>query len=103
MNDLVAKNTWSFVPQKIGRWWDRKDTEIDIVAVDENSRSIIFGECKYTNKETDVNVYYSLLEKIKKVDWNKDTRNEYFVFFSINGYTEKFKELAEKNKNIILV
>ncbi len=103
MNDLIAKNTWSFVPQKIGRWWDRKDTEIDIVAVDENTKSIIFGECKYTNGETDVSVYYALLEKIKKVDWNKDTRNEYFVFFSINGYTEKFKRLAEKNKNIILV
>ena len=103
MNDLIANNTWSFVPQKIGRWWDRKDTEIDIVAVDENSKSIIFGECKYTNKETDVSVYYALLEKIKKVDWNKDTRNEYFVFFSLNGYSEKFKELAEKNKNIVLV
>lgn len=103
MNDLVAKNTWSFIPQKIGRWWDRKDTEIDIVAVDESSKSIIFGECKYTTKETDVSLYYELLEKIKKVDWNKDTRTEYFVFFSINGYTEKFKELAEKNKNIILV
>ena len=64
MNDLIANNTWDFVPQKIGRWWDRKDTEIDIVAIDENSDSIIFGECKYTNKEMDVDVYYALLEKI---------------------------------------
>ena len=46
MNELVAQETWDFVPTKIGRWWDRTDTEIDIVAVDENSDNIIFGECK---------------------------------------------------------
>lgn len=103
MNDLIANNTWDFVPQKIGRWWDRKDTEIDIVAIDENSDSIIFGECKYTNKEMDVDVYYALLEKIKKVDWNKNSRNEHFVFFSLNGYTDKFKKLAEENENVLLV
>ncbi|MBO5857116.1 MAG: hypothetical protein J6Q87_02590 [Clostridia bacterium] len=50
----------------------------------------------------DVDVYYALLEKVQKVDWKKDSRSEHFVFFSLNGYTEKLKELAEKNKNIVL-
>ncbi len=50
----------------------------------------------------DVDVYYALLEKVQKVDWNKDSRNEHFVFFRLNGYTEKLKELAEKNRNIVL-
>ncbi|HCW33390.1 MAG TPA: hypothetical protein DGG22_02355 [Ruminococcaceae bacterium] len=72
----------------MGKWWDRKDTEIDIVATD-NSNNIIFGKCKYTKKPLDVIVYYDLLEKAKKVNWNKRNRNEYFVFFCINGYTEK--------------
>ena len=40
-------------------------------------------------KPLDVNVYYDLLEKAKKVNWNKQNRNEYFVFFCINGCTEK--------------
>ena len=102
MNQLIVNDTWDFVPTKIGRWWDRADTEIDIVAVDENSNNIIFGECKYTNDKMNVDVYYNLLEKIKKVNWNKSNRDEHFVFFSFNGYTDKMKKLAEEKGNIIL-
>jgi len=47
-------------------------------------------------------VYYNLLEKAKKVNWNKQNRNEYFVFFYINGYTEKMQNLAKENSNIVL-
>lgn len=102
MNQLVAKGTWDFLPTKIGRWWDRADTEIDILAVDENSNNIIFGECKFTNGKMNVDVYYDLLEKIKKVKWNISNRNEYFVFFSFNGYTDKMKKLAAEKDNIVL-
>ena len=41
--ELIIKNTFGFTPTKIGKWWDRKDREIDIVATD-NSYNIIFGE-----------------------------------------------------------
>ena len=99
--ELIIKNTFGFTPTKIGKWWDRKDTEIDIVATD-NSNNIIFGECKYTKKPLGVNVYYGLLEKAKKVNWNKQNRNEYFVFFCINGYTKKMQNLAKENSNIVL-
>ena len=101
MHNLVVNDAWDFVPNNIGRWWDRKDTEIDIVAVDEDGKNIIFGECKYTTKPMDVDVYYALLEKVKKVDWHKADRKEHFIFFSINGYTDKMKALA-KEKNILL-
>lgn len=53
-------------------------------------------------KPLDVNMYYDLLEKAKKVSWNKQNRNEYFVFFCINGYTEKMQNLAKQNSNIVL-
>ncbi len=102
MNDLIAKGTWDFIPTKIGRWWDRKDTEIDIMAIDDNSDNVIFGECKYTNKPMDVDVYYKLLDKAKLVPYQKDKRIEHFVFFSFNGYSDKLKTLAEGNANIIL-
>ena len=102
MTELVAKDTWNFVPKKIGRWWDRTDKEIDIVAVDENSNNIIFGECKFTNKPMDVDVYYSLLEKTSFVNWKNSTRKEHFVFFSFSGYTDKMIELSEKEQTVIL-
>lgn len=102
MNELIVQSVWDFVPQKTGRWWDRKDTEIDIVSVDENGKNIIFGECKYTEKPMDADVYYTLIEKAEKVDWNKGDRNEFFVLFSINGYTDKLRKIAENCKNLYL-
>lgn len=102
MNELIVQGVWDFVPQKIGRWWDRKDTEIDIVAVDENEKNIIFGECKYTTKPMDTDVYYALIEKAKKVDWNKADRKDFYVLFSINGYTEQLKQLSKDCANIYL-
>ena len=101
MTDLVTKETWNFVPTKIGRWWDRSDTEIDMVAIDEMSDNIIFGECKFTNNPMDVDVYYHLMEKTKKVNWKNKIRKEHFVFFSFSGYTDKMIQLAE-NRKIVL-
>ncbi|MBQ7741211.1 MAG: ATP-binding protein, partial [Eubacterium sp.] len=102
MTELVAKNTWDFVPTRIGRWWDRTDKEIDVVAVDDNTDSIIFGECKFTNKPMDIDVYYDLIKKTPSVNWKNSDRNEYFVFFSFSGYTDKMKSLAHKSNNIVL-
>lgn len=102
MNELIVQGVWNFVPQKIGRWWDRKDTEIDIVAVDENDKNIIFGECKYTAKPMGTDVFYALLEKAKKVEWNKSDRKEFYVLFSINGYTENLIQLSKDCGNLYL-
>lgn len=101
--DLVANGSWSFTPTRIGRWWDRSDTEIDIVAIDENSDNVIFGECKFTNEPMDIDVYYHLLEKVERVEWKKKTRKNHFVFFGFNGYTDKLRQLAEGKDNIMIV
>ena len=102
MPALVAEGKWDFTPTRIGRWWDRSDTEIDVVAVDETTDNIIFGECKFTNEPMDVDVYYHLLEKAEKVDWKKQTRKSHYVLFSFNGYTDKLRQLAEEKDNILL-
>jgi len=103
MRKMAAEGKFGFFPDKIGRWWDRKDTEIDIVAVEEEGRNIIFGECKYTNSPMDIDIYHKLLHKKNMVTWNRNDRNEKYVFFSINGYTERFEEFAKKDDNIILI
>lgn len=102
MNELIVNGVWDFTPERVGRWWDRKDTEIDIVALDEETNNVIFGECKYTNNPMDIDAYYALLEKTKKVQWNLNERQEHFVFFSINGYTDELKQLAKSKGNIYL-
>jgi len=87
---------------KVGRWWE-KNNEIDIVALHSAGTDIVFGECKYTNDPMDIGVFYKLFEKKDFVKWQNEERNEFFVFFSINGYTNRMKALAAENKNIFLL
>ena len=85
---------------KVGRWWD-KNTEIDIVGLGEDNK-IIFGECKYSKKSIDLNVLKELKDKSKKVIWNNDKREEYYILFSKSGFSEDLIELAKKESNIVL-
>ena len=86
---------------KIGRWWDNNN-EIDFVALDSAGSDIVFGECKYTSGKMDVSEYYELIEKTRAVSWNCELRSEFFVFFSINGYSDRMKDLAAEMGNIFL-
>ncbi len=75
---------------KIGRWWgyyrnnnERKELEIDIIALEENKKEIYFFECKWKElKENDANkIIKDLKEKAKYVEWfNEERRERYGIF-----------------------
>lgn len=98
---LNAENRWNFNFDKVGRWWNN-NTEIDIVAFESTGKDIIFGECKYTEKKMDVDIFYELVNKSKEVEWNRSNRKEWFILFSINGYSEELFKLAKSREDIIL-
>ena len=64
---------------RIGRWW-HKDKEIDIVALNEETKEIAFFEVKWSDLGmVDAKRVLGKLEaKSGFVDWNKGTRVEYF-------------------------
>ena len=99
MWQLNQENTLKF--NKIGRWWNRSN-EIDIVALDEESNSIIFAECKYSKNPIDVEVFYELLRKKDIVPWRNENRNEKYILFSINGFTPRLAELSATRTDLIL-
>lgn len=101
MWELNKADTWDFHFNKVGRWWD-KNAEIDIVALDTENSNIIFGECKYTEKKMDVSVFNSLVMKAKEVSWRRNNRKEWFVLFSINGYTDELQSLAQNREDLLL-
>lgn len=87
---------------RIGRWWDKvtkvekgkKITtaeEIDIVATDHKHSKYLIGECKFRNELMDVDVYKKL---VKKMTIPPDAEVHY-CFFSLSGFTEAMKNLAE--------
>lgn len=76
--------------QKVGMWW-HKDKEIDIVAPNEQTREILFGECKWQDRVNPKKVVRELKEKARFVDWHTDERKERYVIFA-KSFKEKIKE-----------
>ncbi len=64
---------------KVGTWW-YKDTEIDIVAIDESKSKILFGECKWSDDVDAKKLLEELKQKAKKVKWHKNRKEEYVIF-----------------------
>jgi len=62
-----------------GRWWFR-DKEIDIVALNETTREILFVECKWSslNQNDAKHILELLKEKSRHLKWNNDNRIEHF-------------------------
>jgi len=100
-NKILLSN-FSF--ERIGRWW-HKDKEIDIVALDEETKKILFCECKWRNNVNAENIFEELKEKAKYVEWNNDRREEYFAVFAKSFKHSKssvdFKKKV-KEENVML-
>ncbi|MBL7147896.1 MAG: ATP-binding protein [Nanoarchaeota archaeon] len=88
----------------IGKQWGKvkgaekgKNTyEIDIVALNEETKEILFAECKWKDKVNPKKIIEELKEKSKYMDWNNDKRKEYYAIFA-KSFSKKIKE-----KNVYL-
>lgn len=101
MWQLNAEQTWSFTFEKVGRWWDNQE-EIDLIALDSAGNNIIFGECKYWKNPVGLDVLEHLKQKSQNVKWNRDSRHEYYILFSIHGFTKELETYAAQHNNILL-
>ena len=85
--DQLESVPFPFPFEKIGRWWGpyredgvKKVAEIDLVALNEQTKQVLFIECKWkhvTQKNAE-KILVKLKEKSKFVQWNDNKRREYF-------------------------
>ncbi len=73
----------------VGSWWNRRGDEIDIVALNEKKKEILFGEVKWRNRPIACNVIDELMEKKELVKWHNEDRKEKFLIVSKAGFTKK--------------
>ncbi|SHF05138.1 MULTISPECIES: ATP-binding protein [Caloramator] len=99
--DMIVGGEIPFLLNKVGRWWNSKE-EIDIVGINTDTNDILFGECKWLNTPIDIDIFYRLKEKAKKVEWKRNNRNEFYVLFSKSGYTDRLLELSKEMPNLLL-
>ncbi|GEM_PF-190551 len=95
---LLMKKPFEFT--RIGSWWYRGD-EIDIVALNDITKEILFCECKYTNRMLDTDVYLNLVDKAGSVKWGGLGRKETYCLISRSGFTKRMKKLAAEDNALL--
>lgn len=107
--NLCKRGVVDFVPSRIGAYWLNDytgDTEIDVMAVDNQNKRIFAGECKYHRNLVDAPVYYALKEKVLDAG---EIRKSYPVYdviygvFSKSGFTQRMLDAARETSNLVLV
>jgi hypothetical protein len=106
---LNSRGGLTFRFQKLGRQWGKipmapkgqNEYEIDIVAVNDDTKEILFCECKWESRKVDIDVYRSLVEKAGYVKWQHE-RREHFAIISRSGFTDRMKKEA-KAKGVLLL
>ncbi|MBI5066297.1 ATP-binding protein [Candidatus Woesearchaeota archaeon] len=79
---------------KISKWW-QKDKEIDIIALNQDSKEILFCEFKWKENVNAEEIMKELIEKTKFVEWNNNSRKESFAIFA-KSFKKKIKEFNNK-------
>jgi AAA+ ATPase superfamily predicted ATPase len=82
---LADRGEIPFVPQRVGHWWN-KDQEIDLVALNQETKEILFGEVKWTQQPIGIDVLKALYAKVQQVRWHPEERKEWFILFSRSGF-----------------
>ncbi len=91
---LAREGALPFLPERIGSWWDR-NAEIDVVAVSDTERSILFGECKWTSRPVGVNIWRDLKDKVQNLITEKRFQHVYYMLFSQKGFTPAMRVEAK--------
>ncbi len=78
--------------ERVGSWWNRRGDEIDIIALNEGRKEILFGEVKWKSRPVGWNVVEDLMKKRELVNWHKEDRRERFLMVSKSGFTKSCLE-----------
>ena len=107
--NLCRRGAIPFTPSRIGAYWLNDftgDTEIDVMAVDHQSKRLFAGECKYHAKPVDAPVYFSLKEKVENASEIQRAFPGYDIVygvFSKSGFTQRLHDMAKGNQGLLLI
>ncbi|MFH1161409.1 MAG: ATP-binding protein [bacterium] len=85
---------------RIGSWWD-KHNEVDIICLNAETREVLIGECKWTNKRVGKDIYKQLKEKSKTIEFGFQVTESHYAVFSKSGFTKDLIDLKDGNCSLI--
>jgi AAA+ ATPase superfamily predicted ATPase len=98
---LARRGELSFLPERIGSWWNREG-EIDVVAVSDSDRTLLVGECKWSDKPVGTNVLEDLKRKTRILLTTRKWKRVEYILFSKSGFTTDLQSQA-KGEDVRLV
>lgn len=76
---------------EIGSYWQRGGNEIDVLAYNPKTDSVLFGECKTNSNKVNIETAKMFLEKTTNAPKNQ-AKNKELIFFTIGNVSSKIKE-----------
>jgi len=90
-------------PQRVGAFWSQGKSGIDVVAVDEEQRTVLLGACFWTGRPVGQQVVTGLCLKADRVlaSLGKGWAARY-AFFSRSGFTDNARRTAERRSALLV-
>ena len=86
---------------RVGRWWYNQ-AEVDVVGLDEQTQTLLLGECKWTTSSVGVGLLEDLETLTDDVRWKGTERTVQYVLFSRAGFTDELRRLAGDRSDLYL-
>ena len=103
--EICRRHVWQlslpFMPERVGSWWSPKG-EIDVVAINDEARTALIGECKWSTKPVGTNILEELQAKTPLLQQEGAWDHMYYVLFARAGFTPALREVA-KQQGVLLV
>lgn len=91
---LAKKGGLSFLPERIGGWWDR-EKEIDVVAISQTEKIALVGECKWSVNPIGTDILAALKQKSQILIKDFGIQKIQYGLFARSGFTPALEELAK--------
>ena len=100
---LARRGSLSFLPERIGSWWDQTG-EIDVVAVSDNERALLVGECKWSVNLVGTDILDNLKHKTQYLlETHRWGKVSYFLFSRSGFTTGMLSQASEEGIQLVTV
>ena len=79
--------------ENIGRWWNKRGEEIDVVAYNSHAKWILVGEVKWSNQPVDRDILDNLQRKARLIPFSGTYQ---YLLVSKSGFTQNCKKEIQK-------
>lgn len=95
--EICRQHIWRldlpFIPERVGAWWSTRG-EIDVIAISDQARAVLAGECKWSTKPIGIDILEDLQRKTQLLRQEGNWDHVYYALFSRAGFTPTLLEAA---------